>query len=75
MYRPHPFSWVPGEGERHATTEERPPGGWPKGVEVPVLCGKQVEPVSSVEAWLWTTCTSCNVEAHEVAGVPLAGAR
>jgi hypothetical protein len=75
MYRPHPFSWCPADGERHATTDKRPPGGWPNGTEIRALCGKQVHSANFVEAWLWTTCADCNIEAHELAGVPFAGAR
>ncbi|MGI8307861.1 hypothetical protein [Saccharopolyspora hattusasensis] len=39
MYRPHPFSWVPADGARHASAEKRPAGGWPDDVLRCVLDG------------------------------------
>ena len=43
MYRPHPFSWVPADGQRHATADVRPPGGFSTGLVVETLCGQQVQ--------------------------------
>ncbi|WP_223840000.1 zinc finger protein [Saccharopolyspora pogona] len=75
MYRPHPFSWLPADGARHATTDERPAGGWPDGTEITALCRQQVRAKNSVEAWLWETCPGCNAEAHRLAGIPMPAAQ
>ncbi|SFS82313.1 zinc finger protein [Saccharopolyspora flava] len=72
MYRPHPFSWVPAEGQRHATTDPKPRQGY-DGVEVRTLCLKRVTVDNSDIGWLWPTCSSCNTGAHELAGVPAGG--
>ncbi|MCI2421527.1 hypothetical protein MOQ72_29240 [Saccharopolyspora sp. K220] len=60
---------------RHASSERLPPGGWPDGGVITVLCGEKVHVDNSPLAWLWETCPGCNVEAHALAGVPMAGAR
>ncbi|WP_263254086.1 zinc finger protein [Saccharopolyspora rosea] len=75
MYRPHPFSWVPADGQRHATADVRPPGGFSTGLVVETLCGQQVQADNSDMAWLWETCPTCNVRAHELAGIPMARPR
>ncbi|WP_345356241.1 zinc finger protein [Saccharopolyspora cebuensis] len=66
-WRPHPFSWAPGAQQRHATTTRR----WSHGAEVVALCGATVVADNSVQAWWWTTCEPCDVEAHRLAGVPM----
>ncbi|GAA2796349.1 zinc finger protein [Saccharopolyspora taberi] len=73
-YRPHPFRWVPAEGQRHATTDRLAAGGWSDGEAVTMLCGESVEVDNSVEAWLWETCADCNAEAHRMARVPMVAA-
>ncbi|TDD87267.1 hypothetical protein E1202_16965 [Saccharopolyspora karakumensis] len=70
-YRPHPFSWVPGDGRRHAIGEARPPGGWPDEAEITALCGDDVRADNSTFAWFWATCPDCNVAAHRLADVPM----
>lgn len=70
-YRPHPFSWVPGDGRRHAIGEARPPGGWPDEAEITALCGDDVHADNSTFAWFWPTCPDCNVAAHRLADVPM----
>lgn len=67
---PHPFRWQPGEGKRHATLMPRPRGGFPDGTEVDTLCGTRVAADNSDIAWLWSTCTECNEQAHAMAGTP-----
>lgn len=74
MSRSHRFSWQPGDGARHATADERPDRGRPVGTRISTLCGTQVLSDESVEAWLWVTCPRCNIEAHELAGIPMPGA-
>ncbi|WP_168584997.1 zinc finger protein [Saccharopolyspora sp. ASAGF58] len=71
MYRPHPFSWAPAAGQRHATTDQRPAGGWPDGAEITALCDRHVRPESGELAWLWPTCPECNKAAHVLAGIPM----
>ncbi|WP_461157855.1 zinc finger protein [Saccharopolyspora tripterygii] len=71
-YRPHPFSWSPGEGRRHAIGEARPPGGWPDGTEITALCGDGIRTDNSTFAWFWPTCPDCNVKAHHLARSPMA---
>ncbi|MGI8308790.1 zinc finger protein [Saccharopolyspora hattusasensis] len=78
MYRPHPFSWVPADGQRHASIDARPGGGYPTGVCVATLCGHQLIADNTDRAWLWETCPDCNAAAHVLAEVPMppaAGAR
>ncbi|GAB2734109.1 hypothetical protein GCM10027174_03570 [Salinifilum aidingensis] len=67
-YRPHPFSWCPGGGARHATTSHRPQTG----TEVTALCGSAVTADHSDVAWLWPTCAECNAAAHDMVGTPKA---
>ncbi|MDA3644529.1 hypothetical protein LZ318_23130 [Saccharopolyspora indica] len=74
-YRPHPFSWVPAEGQRHASSDQRPAGGWPDDTEVTTLCSQQVRAATGDLAWLWPTCAACNTEARKLAGFPAAGLR
>ncbi|RKT84092.1 zinc-finger [Saccharopolyspora antimicrobica] len=64
----HPFHWVPGEGERHASLDSRPGGGYPTGMGVTTLCGKELLADNSEFGWLWSTCRACNAEAHRIAG-------
>ena len=68
----HPFHWVPAAGKRHATTTARPGGGYPTGMTVPTLCDEELTADNSTTAWFWETCPVCNVEAHRLAGVPMA---
>ncbi|MGI8309312.1 zinc finger protein [Saccharopolyspora hattusasensis] len=78
MYRPHPFSWVPGAEQRHATIDDRPPGGWRDGETVTTLCDLSIQAKTSELAWLWDTCPDCNAAAHVLAQCPMppaAGAR
>ncbi|MDI2026978.1 zinc finger protein [Saccharopolyspora sp. TS4A08] len=66
MFQPHPFHWVPAGGQRHATRTRLESG------EVgTALCGESITPDRSEIAWFWATCGSCNVAAHELAGVPM----
>ncbi|MEV4729762.1 zinc finger protein [Saccharopolyspora sp. NPDC049426] len=74
-YRPHPFSWIPAEGYRHATAGKRPAGGWRNGEVVGTLCGVEGLAASlGTAAWLWETCSECDVRAHELAAKPVVGA-
>lgn len=70
MFRPHPFSWVPADGRRHATTDAKPRGGY-HGNRVQTLCDRRVCVDNSDIAWLWPTCPECNTSAHELADVPM----
>ncbi|MDA3646647.1 hypothetical protein LZ318_25925 [Saccharopolyspora indica] len=74
-YRAHPFHWVPGAGQRHASTDARPVGTlvYPAGTEVSTLCEESVQADSSEIAWLWPTCSACNRAAHKLAGLPPVG--
>ncbi|WP_333777767.1 zinc finger protein [Saccharopolyspora oryzae] len=77
-YQPHPFHWVPAEGQRHASTDERPSGSsiYPDGIEVTTLCEQTVMASTGEMAWLWPTCPGCNAAARARAGLPpMAGAR
>lgn len=71
-FRPHPFSWIPADGQRHATVDQRPSGGWRNGELISTLCGNEgLEASLGTAAWLWETCSECNVRAHELAAVPV----
>ncbi|QIZ35436.1 zinc finger protein [Saccharopolyspora sp. ASAGF58] len=70
-YRPRPYSWVPADGLRHASTDARPLGGYATGVVVETLCGHQLRADNTDIGWLWETCAGCNAKAHELAGVPI----
>jgi zinc finger protein len=72
VYRPHPFSWVPAGGLRHASAVKRPFGGWADGEVIAMLCGEEAQAENSPTAWFWETCPECNVQAHRLAGVPMA---
>ncbi|MGW5644489.1 zinc finger protein [Saccharopolyspora sp. NPDC003752] len=72
-FQPYPFHWVPAAGQRHASTDARPPGGYPTGMEVATLCGCRLDADNSELAWFWNTCPGCNRSAHALAGVPLYG--
>ncbi|GAA0509907.1 hypothetical protein GCM10011581_42840 [Saccharopolyspora subtropica] len=63
----HPFHWVPAEGQRHASLDFRPGGGYPTGMTVSTLCKQQLSADNSQLAWLWETCRDCNKEAHRIA--------
>ncbi|MDA3624906.1 hypothetical protein OU415_05625 [Saccharopolyspora sp. WRP15-2] len=63
----YPFHWVPAEGERHASLDSRPGGGYPTGMEVSTLCRKQLSADNSEVGWLWSTCRDCNLTAHRMA--------
>ncbi|WP_190819464.1 zinc finger protein [Saccharopolyspora pogona] len=63
----HPFDWVPAEGERHASLDSRPGGGYPTGMAVLTLCRKQLSADNSQLGWLWSTCRDCSAEAHRIA--------
>ncbi|MHA6802919.1 zinc finger protein [Salinifilum ghardaiensis] len=70
---PHPFSWVPGQGARHATTDPRPPHSglvYPPDVPVSALCGRAVTTAGGVTAWLWETCPECDERARALVGAP-----
>ncbi|SFS71177.1 zinc finger protein [Saccharopolyspora flava] len=64
----HPFHWVPALGERHASTDPRPSGGYPAGSTITTLCDRQMNAEVGEMAWLWTTCPACNAEAHRMVG-------
>ncbi|WP_190812664.1 hypothetical protein [Saccharopolyspora pogona] len=70
-YRPHPFSWTPGGGLRHATCDERRSGGWRDDDKVTTLCNRPIRVDTSELAWLWDTCPDCNVAAHVLAQCPM----
>jgi zinc finger protein len=74
-YKPHPFHWVPADGRRHASADERPGNTYADGTEVGTLCGRQLVADNSTVAWFWETCPDCDVRAHALAGVPMAGIR
>lgn len=65
-YQPHPFHWVPAGGQRHAS-QRRVGDGEP----ARMLCGEHIVASYAEIAWLWETCSSCNITAHELAGVPM----
>ncbi|MDR7301001.1 zinc finger protein [Haloactinomyces albus] len=69
---PHPFTWVPADQARHASTDSTPNGhGYPTGTEVMTLCEQQLTADNSENAWFWGTCPDCNVAAHELTGVEI----
>ncbi|WP_246868998.1 zinc finger protein [Saccharopolyspora sp. ASAGF58] len=75
-YQPHPFHWVPADGQRHASTDARLGGGYPTRVCVATLCGHQLIADNTDRAWLWDTCPDCNAAAHKLAHyLPAVGAR
>ncbi|MEV0055987.1 zinc finger protein [Saccharopolyspora shandongensis] len=55
-FQPYPFHWVPAAGQRHASTDARPSGGYPTGMEVATLCGCRLDADNSELAWFWNTC-------------------
>jgi zinc finger protein len=64
----YPFHWVPADGLRHASLDERPCGcRYPTGTEVSTLCRREVVADDGELAWLWETCADCNAEAHRLA--------
>jgi hypothetical protein len=63
----YPFHWVPAEGQRHASLDLRPGGGYPTGMTVSTLCQRELSADNSELAWLWSTCRACNSEAHRIA--------
>lgn len=65
---PHPFHWVPADGKRHASTDTRPTGGYPRGTHVRTLCGQQLDAEDGVLPWLWNTCSPCNTAARRLTG-------
>ncbi|GAB2740193.1 hypothetical protein GCM10027174_12000 [Salinifilum aidingensis] len=68
---PHPFSWVPAQGARHATTDPRPPRSGrvhPPDVVVSTLCGEEVPAAAGEVAWLWETCPDCDERARALVG-------
>lgn len=68
---PHPFSWVPAQGARHATTDPRPPNCgrvYPPDVVVSALCGREVAAAVGAVAWLWETCPDCDEHARSLVG-------
>ncbi|RKT88494.1 zinc-finger [Saccharopolyspora antimicrobica] len=78
VFQPHPFHWVPADGQRHASADPHPPGAsiYPDGTEVTTLCGQELAAEASDTAWLWGTCPVCDVAARRRAGMPpMAGAR
>ncbi|TDD06176.1 hypothetical protein E1181_13005 [Saccharopolyspora terrae] len=66
--RMHPFHWVPALGERHASTDHRPSGGYPAGSTITTLCDREMRAEVGEMAWLWNTCPACNAEAHRMVG-------
>lgn len=55
---PHPFFWLPIDGQRHAA--ENRDRDLPYGELINTLCGQQLKriPVTDIE-WLWPTCPAC----------------
>ncbi|MEU5848920.1 zinc finger protein [Saccharopolyspora shandongensis] len=70
-YRPHPFHWVPADGKRHASADPRPGAGYPTGVCVETLCGRQLIADNTDLGWLWGTCPDCDAAAHKLARCPM----
>ncbi|MFI0468513.1 zinc finger protein [Saccharopolyspora sp. 5N102] len=64
----YPFHWVPADGQRHASLDSRPGGGYPTGMSVSTLCERELPADNSDLGWLWSTCGDCNAEAHRIAG-------
>ncbi|WP_093148377.1 zinc finger protein [Saccharopolyspora antimicrobica] len=71
-YQPHPFHWVPADGQRHASADPHPLGAsvYSSGADVTTLCERTVEADVSELAWLWATCADCNAAARVLAGLP-----
>ncbi|MBB5156776.1 zinc finger protein [Saccharopolyspora phatthalungensis] len=69
-YQPHPFSWAPAGGLRHASTDTRPRKGYPTGFVVATLCGYQLAAENTTLAWLWDKCPACNDKVHGRANTP-----
>lgn len=70
---PHPFTWVPAAGQRHASTDPLPSGSgheYPADVTVRSLCGREVVSASGELPWLWLTCAECDDEARAIVGAP-----
>lgn len=68
----HPFTWVPGARERHASTTNPATGrSFATGTCVTTLCEREVIADNDMLAWFWTTCPTCNAKAHELAGLDL----
>lgn len=66
-YHPHPFTWCPGSGARHAANHIAPQHGG----QFEALCGQLLTADRRAEAWFWSTCPPCDARAHELAGVPM----
>ncbi|WP_407074752.1 zinc finger protein [Saccharopolyspora sp. SCSIO 74807] len=64
---PYPFHWVPAAGQRHATLDARPGGGYPTGISVETLCGVQICADNSEFGWLWPTYPECAPETRRLA--------
>lgn len=64
---PHPFRWQPGDGQRHATLQTRPRGGFAENARIAALCGVETTVDDSELAWLWSTCPECDQAAHDIA--------
>lgn len=67
---PHPFTWVPGERERHASTDPAPGLAFPAGQEIGTLCGRTVVAEGGVYPWLGPTCPACDSRARKLVGAP-----
>ncbi|MEV0085278.1 zinc finger protein [Saccharopolyspora sp. NPDC003752] len=77
-YQPHPFHWVPADGQRHASADKHPPGAsiYPDGTEITTLCEQSLTAETSDTAWLWGTCPDCNAAVRTRVGLPpMASAR
>ncbi|WP_406690718.1 zinc finger protein [Saccharopolyspora sp. ID03-671] len=66
-YRPHPFTWCPSNGSRHATAQTAPR----EGERFETLCGEPATADRSDQAWFWQTCAACDARAHHLAGLPM----
>lgn len=72
---PYPFHWVPAAGQRHATLDERPGGGYPTGLVVRTLCDDEVPAENSESSWFWRTCAECAPQARRLAAARAAEPR
>lgn len=74
---PHPFTWVPAEGHRHASRDDVPSPAreFPPDMSVMALCGRQITTATGDVAWFWPTCFDCDERARTLAGLPSREAR
>lgn len=66
------LTWVPGAGQRHASTASSPHPSheFPAEINVSTVCGREVTSATGELPWLWPTCPDCDSETRRLAGVP-----